>query len=242
MVEWSDPGTHPGRPSRGCTCTARTTRRETVLDGRLGFQVGDEQRRSAMASRSSLRAARPQLLERPGRPDAVPARDDPADQRPDPRGHHEQVPRRCGLGVPVAVGRAARDEDRLTARRPRAARRRPGIRGDRRARTTPRRPRGAGAGRRSGARMRARVGPLDHHEGLARSSIGGAYCAPRRLGKASRPVGKPGRDVSGNAATGVGKREGRSRSVRSGQPAGPALARTMSGNRANHLVRTFNDL
>jgi mannose-6-phosphate isomerase-like protein (cupin superfamily) len=44
LVEWSDPGTHPGRPIAGLHVHREDDEAWYVLDGRLGFQVGDEQR------------------------------------------------------------------------------------------------------------------------------------------------------------------------------------------------------
>jgi mannose-6-phosphate isomerase-like protein (cupin superfamily) len=44
LVEWSDPGTHPGRPIAGLHVHHEDDEAWYVLDGRLGFQVGDEQR------------------------------------------------------------------------------------------------------------------------------------------------------------------------------------------------------
>jgi len=47
IVEWTDPGTHPGRPIAGLHLHREDDEAWYVLDGRLGFQVGDEQREVA---------------------------------------------------------------------------------------------------------------------------------------------------------------------------------------------------
>jgi len=44
LVEWTDPGTHPGRPIAGLHLHREDDEAWYVVDGRLGFQVGDEQR------------------------------------------------------------------------------------------------------------------------------------------------------------------------------------------------------
>ena len=74
------------------------------------------------------------------------------DQLVDPRRHHEQVARRLGDRVPVGVRRAARRRGSTRRARPRAPRRRRGTRAGPRARTTPRRRSGGGAGLRSAGR------------------------------------------------------------------------------------------
>jgi mannose-6-phosphate isomerase-like protein (cupin superfamily) len=44
LVEWTDPGTHPGRPIAGLHLHREDDEAWYVLDGRLGFDVGGEQR------------------------------------------------------------------------------------------------------------------------------------------------------------------------------------------------------
>jgi mannose-6-phosphate isomerase-like protein (cupin superfamily) len=44
LVEWTDPGTHPGRPIAGLHLHREDDEAWYVVDGRLGFQVGDERR------------------------------------------------------------------------------------------------------------------------------------------------------------------------------------------------------
>jgi mannose-6-phosphate isomerase-like protein (cupin superfamily) len=44
IADWTDPGTHPGRPIAGLHLHRSDDEAWIVLDGRLGFQVGDEQR------------------------------------------------------------------------------------------------------------------------------------------------------------------------------------------------------
>ncbi len=47
MVDWTDPGTHPGRPIAGLHLHRDDDEAWYVLDGRLGFRVGDEEREVA---------------------------------------------------------------------------------------------------------------------------------------------------------------------------------------------------
>jgi mannose-6-phosphate isomerase-like protein (cupin superfamily) len=42
--EWTDPGTHPGRPIAGLHLHRSDDEAWFVLEGRLGFRVGDDQR------------------------------------------------------------------------------------------------------------------------------------------------------------------------------------------------------
>ena len=44
IVDWTDPGTHPGRPIAGLHVHHADDEAWIVLSGRLGFQVGEEQR------------------------------------------------------------------------------------------------------------------------------------------------------------------------------------------------------
>ena len=44
VADWTDPGTHPGRPIAGLHLHRSDDEAWYVLSGRLGFQVGDEQR------------------------------------------------------------------------------------------------------------------------------------------------------------------------------------------------------
>jgi mannose-6-phosphate isomerase-like protein (cupin superfamily) len=44
VADWTDPGTHPGRPIAGLHLHRSDDEAWLVLDGRLGFQVGDEER------------------------------------------------------------------------------------------------------------------------------------------------------------------------------------------------------
>jgi mannose-6-phosphate isomerase-like protein (cupin superfamily) len=42
LAEWTDPGTHPGRPIAGLHLHLEDDEAWYVVEGRLGFQVGDE--------------------------------------------------------------------------------------------------------------------------------------------------------------------------------------------------------
>ncbi len=44
IADWTDPGTHPGRPIAGLHLHRSDDEAWIVLEGRLGFQVGDELR------------------------------------------------------------------------------------------------------------------------------------------------------------------------------------------------------
>ncbi len=44
IVDWTDPGTNPGRPIAGLHVHNADDEAWVVLSGRLGFQVGEEQR------------------------------------------------------------------------------------------------------------------------------------------------------------------------------------------------------
>jgi len=44
IVEWTDPGTQPGRPIAGLHLHREDDEACYVVDGRLGFQIGDERR------------------------------------------------------------------------------------------------------------------------------------------------------------------------------------------------------
>jgi uncharacterized cupin superfamily protein len=47
VADWSDPGTHPGRPIAGLHVHHGDDEAWIVLEGRLGFRVGDEERELA---------------------------------------------------------------------------------------------------------------------------------------------------------------------------------------------------
>jgi mannose-6-phosphate isomerase-like protein (cupin superfamily) len=44
IADWSDPGTHPGRPIAGLHVHHEDDEAWIVLEGRLGFRYGDEER------------------------------------------------------------------------------------------------------------------------------------------------------------------------------------------------------
>ena len=44
VADWSDPGTHPGRPIAGLHLHRSDDEAWVVLEGRLGFRVGESQR------------------------------------------------------------------------------------------------------------------------------------------------------------------------------------------------------
>ena len=44
VADWTDPGTHPGRPIAGLHLHRSDDEAWIVLSGRLGFRVGDEER------------------------------------------------------------------------------------------------------------------------------------------------------------------------------------------------------
>src|ERR1700742_937333 len=44
VADWTDPGAHPGRPIAGLHLHRSDDEAWTVLSGRLGFRVGDEER------------------------------------------------------------------------------------------------------------------------------------------------------------------------------------------------------
>lgn len=44
IADWKDPGTHPGRPIAGLHLHRSDDEAWIVLEGRLGFRVGDENR------------------------------------------------------------------------------------------------------------------------------------------------------------------------------------------------------
>ena len=56
IADWTDPGTHPGRPIAGLHVHHADDEAWFVLDGTLGFQLGDE--RVEVASGESLLVAR----------------------------------------------------------------------------------------------------------------------------------------------------------------------------------------
>src|SRR5579859_7974135 len=47
VADWTDPGTHPGRPIAGLHLHRSDDEAWIVLEGRLGFRVGDEERELA---------------------------------------------------------------------------------------------------------------------------------------------------------------------------------------------------
>jgi mannose-6-phosphate isomerase-like protein (cupin superfamily) len=47
IADWSDPGTHPGRPIAGLHVHFDDDEAWVVLEGTLGFQIGDAQREVA---------------------------------------------------------------------------------------------------------------------------------------------------------------------------------------------------
>ncbi|MGZ4380030.1 MAG: cupin domain-containing protein, partial [Gaiellaceae bacterium] len=47
IADWTDPGTHPGRPIAGLHLHRSDDEAWFVLEGRLGFLVGDEEREVA---------------------------------------------------------------------------------------------------------------------------------------------------------------------------------------------------
>jgi mannose-6-phosphate isomerase-like protein (cupin superfamily) len=47
IADWTDPGTHPGRPIAGLHLHRSDDEAWFVIDGRLGFRVGDEEREVA---------------------------------------------------------------------------------------------------------------------------------------------------------------------------------------------------
>ena len=47
IADWTDPGTHPGRPIAGLHLHRSDDEAWIVLEGTLGFQVGDERREVA---------------------------------------------------------------------------------------------------------------------------------------------------------------------------------------------------
>jgi mannose-6-phosphate isomerase-like protein (cupin superfamily) len=44
IADWTDPGTHPGRPIAGLRLHRSDDEAWIVLEGRLGFRVGEEER------------------------------------------------------------------------------------------------------------------------------------------------------------------------------------------------------
>ena len=70
VADWSDPGTHPGRPIAGLHLHRSDDEAWIVLSGKLGFQIDDEQRevpagesilvaRGVSATRSGTRRSEP---------------------------------------------------------------------------------------------------------------------------------------------------------------------------------------
>jgi mannose-6-phosphate isomerase-like protein (cupin superfamily) len=47
IADWADPGTHPGRPIAGLHLHRSDDEAWYVIEGRLGFRVGDEERKVA---------------------------------------------------------------------------------------------------------------------------------------------------------------------------------------------------
>ena len=56
IADWTDPGTHPGRPIAATHLHRSDDEAWIVLEGRLGFRVGDEER--VIATGESLLVAR----------------------------------------------------------------------------------------------------------------------------------------------------------------------------------------
>jgi mannose-6-phosphate isomerase-like protein (cupin superfamily) len=56
IADWTDPGTHPGRPIAGLHVHHADDEAWFVLEGRLGFRVGDQERE--LAAGESLLVAR----------------------------------------------------------------------------------------------------------------------------------------------------------------------------------------
>jgi mannose-6-phosphate isomerase-like protein (cupin superfamily) len=56
IADWTDPGTHPGRPIAGLHVHHSDDEAWIVLEGRLGFRVGEEER--DLAAGDSLLVAR----------------------------------------------------------------------------------------------------------------------------------------------------------------------------------------
>jgi uncharacterized cupin superfamily protein len=52
IADWADPGTHPGRPIAGLHLHRSDDEAWYVIEGRLGFRVGDEER--AVAAGESI--------------------------------------------------------------------------------------------------------------------------------------------------------------------------------------------
>jgi mannose-6-phosphate isomerase-like protein (cupin superfamily) len=59
VADWSDPGTHPGRPIAGLHLHRSDDEAWIVLEGRLGFRVGDEQREVAEGDSLLVRRGTP---------------------------------------------------------------------------------------------------------------------------------------------------------------------------------------
>jgi mannose-6-phosphate isomerase-like protein (cupin superfamily) len=59
VADWSDPGTHPGRPIAGLHLHRSDDEAWIVLEGRLGFRVGDEQREVAAGDSLLVRRGTP---------------------------------------------------------------------------------------------------------------------------------------------------------------------------------------
>jgi mannose-6-phosphate isomerase-like protein (cupin superfamily) len=59
LVDWTDPGTHPGRPIAGLHLHRCDDEAWFVLEGRLGFRVGDEEREVAAGESLLVRRGTP---------------------------------------------------------------------------------------------------------------------------------------------------------------------------------------
>ena len=87
IADWTNPGTHPGRPIAGLHLHRSDDEAWVVLEGRLGFRVGDEEREVGAGESLLVTRGTPHSYWNPAaeaRP--LPARDDasdpPADRSP----------------------------------------------------------------------------------------------------------------------------------------------------------------
>ena len=108
VADWSDPGTHPGLPIAPLHLHRSDDEAWIVLEGRLGFRIGDEEHEVA-AGESALapRGMPHSVLERRRRAGPLPARDDAA-HPPADRGPAHRRPERLRADLRRARLRAAR--------------------------------------------------------------------------------------------------------------------------------------
>jgi mannose-6-phosphate isomerase-like protein (cupin superfamily) len=66
IADWSDPGTHPGRPIAGLHLHRSDDEAWFVLEGVLGFQVGDERREVAAGESILVTRGTPHSYWNPG--------------------------------------------------------------------------------------------------------------------------------------------------------------------------------